>query len=244
MVGGVLFFVAVINLASPLLRDLPYLAQRSVQWALIERDYSASASIQHSSTWRLRLFMRALDEWRSESRIFWFGRATYGFGPEDYMAIQLRGDEGLLEVSLRRGATHNLITDHLVVYGLVGLVIYLLMTAAMLKFLWKAFRSTGVGDLARAMALSCFLCVGFHFTYAAVGGWPFPVLLAWMMAILLANLYFLPPEEQEQQARRLPEQTWPLQRPRRVRPLGSPSVAARALLSRGNGRVRTPDVPK
>lgn len=179
------------NMMPGVLKSAPTLVRRSLNWALIERDTDTSEMIQGSSNWRLTLFERALAEWRSDPRIFWFGRATYSYGMEDVIAMTISGEDSTIESSLRRGTTHNLITDMLVTFGLVGLVLYFSLYFSLLFFLWTLYRNRQLDELARTFTLIILVFMVFNFIYAAMGGGNIPMTMAWFFIILIAYLYGL-----------------------------------------------------
>jgi O-antigen ligase len=189
-IGIGLFLIIALNLIPGVLRSVPPIVQRSLQAVIFtqESEYAA-ATIASSSDWRLELVKRAFAEWRSDRRIFWFGRGTYKFGIEDIIAKKRNPGEGDMQVSLRRGATHSLVTDLLVVYGLVGLVVYFVMMVTLLWFLWRVFRHPSVDELGRLMTLICWLLLSFLFLYGIVGGANFPIEVAWLLVALFGYLY-------------------------------------------------------
>jgi len=185
--GACACLVAGVNMVPSLVKKSPTWVRRSLNVVLIEKDEEVAGDIESSSDWRYALFTRALDEWRSDPRIFWFGRATYSYGLEDYIAASIQGEqEATIESSLRRGATHNMVTDLLVIFGLIGLVLYTCLYFSLLFFLWKLYRSSEIDEMARALALVLFVSLGFNFVYGVVGGANFPVTMAWLYVILMA----------------------------------------------------------
>ncbi len=168
----------------------PFL-QRSVQLLLVEKDSQTMSSIESSTNWRWELASRALVEWQSDPRIFWFGRATFGFGAADDRAFTMSGGyEALMTSSLRRGATHNLLTDLLVAYGLVGCVIYIVAYLFLVRFLWRIRRQRDLTPAAANLALVCFLLSILNLTLEIVGAGSVRTELIWLTIILIASLYY------------------------------------------------------
>jgi len=189
-IGTGLFLIIALNLIPGVLRSVPPIVQRSLQAVIFtEESEYATTTITSSSDWRMELISRAFAEWRSDPRIFWFGRGTYKFGMEDIIAKRRNPGEGDMQVSLRRGATHSLVTDLLVVYGLVGLVVYFVMMITLLWFLWRVYRHTSIDELGKMMTLICWLLLSFFFLYGIVGGANFPVEIAWLLVALFGYLY-------------------------------------------------------
>jgi O-antigen ligase len=161
------------------------MVQRSLQWVLLEKGNEASHSIESSSRWRAELADRAFDEWRSHPRIFWFGRATYSYTSDDETAIfMLGGYEAIMQSALRRGATHNLITDLLITFGLIGCVIYLLMYFAIILYLWQLHRSRNLNEEAGNLGLVSFVAVMVTLLSGLVAGSSLAPELAWFIIIL------------------------------------------------------------
>jgi O-antigen ligase len=94
-----------------------------------------------------------------------------------------------MEVSLRRGATHSLVTDLLLVFGVVGFVTYMTMYVCLLMLLWRLWKNPTSDEIAKPIALAAFLLGGFNLTYGILGGATFPLPLAWLLVCLFAYLY-------------------------------------------------------
>jgi hypothetical protein len=188
--GAFVIMIGTINAFPDLYEASPGVVRRSLNWAYFGGSRAQTSEMIRASTdWRQRLFFRALDEWRSDDRIFWFGRATYKYGVGDWFAMKLQGEEGNLESSLRRGATHNMITDLLVIFGLIGFVLYTLLNVALFYFLWVVYRSSQVDEIARTLALVILVSLGFLFVYGLIGGATFPITMAWLLILLFSYLY-------------------------------------------------------
>lgn len=164
--------------------------QRSLQWALFDKKGEMSADIESSSDWRRKLFDRALTEWQSDPRIFWTGRATYGFGVADETAVMIAGGfEALIETSLRRGATHNLISDLLVSYGLIGFIMYAAVAFTLLRLLWAVYKVPNLSLAADNLVLTALVLSGSWIVYAIVGGGFYPAELVWFLIVLIGAFH-------------------------------------------------------
>jgi hypothetical protein len=189
MAGVVAFAVA--NLSADWINTKanPYI-QRSLQWVLLEKNWESVRDIESSTSWRKELARRAVAEWRSEPRVFWTGRATYGFGVADETALMISGGfEALIQTSLRRGATHNLITDLLVAYGLIGLLLYFTVYVALIRFAWKLYKTRGLSPPAVNLALVCLVGSLLSLFYGLVGGGSYPADQLWFLIVLIAAFY-------------------------------------------------------
>ncbi len=164
--------------------------QRSLQWVLVEKGSKPLESIESSTDWRIELARRALNEWRSEARLFWFGRATFGYGTADEVAMDVSGGwEATLETSLRRGATHNLTTDLLVAYGLVGCVLYFFVYFSIVRFLWVTRTRGGLSVGGRDLVLACLVLAIFNFFFQLVGAGGYVAEIPWLIIVLIGSFY-------------------------------------------------------
>ena len=132
-----------------------------------------------------------MSEWQSDRRIFWFGRGTYKFGSEDILALKLNVRQGAMETSLRRGSTHSLITDLLVVYGLCGLITYCAMMVTLIWFLWRAYKHSSIDEPGKLVTLMCLILIAFNFAYDLIGGGSTPTTVSWMLMAAIGYLYRL-----------------------------------------------------
>lgn len=136
-----MFFLILVNVFSTAINEsAPYFVQRSLQYFMIEKG-GAAATIKSSTDWRDELANRAYDEWRSDERIFFLGRASYSFGETDIALYdQLGHYEAIMEISLRRGNAHRLTADCLIQYGIVGLILFYIMQLSIMCFLVKLYK--------------------------------------------------------------------------------------------------------
>ncbi|MGI9240704.1 MAG: hypothetical protein ACR2RV_07880, partial [Verrucomicrobiales bacterium] len=145
-VAGMFFLVLVNIFANAINESAPYFVQRSLQYFMLEKG-SAARTIKSSSNWRNELANRAYDEWRSDERIFFLGRATYSFGETDVALYdQLGHYEAIMEISLRRGNAHRFTADCLVQYGVVGLILFYIMLLSIMCFLLKLYKTQKKGE--------------------------------------------------------------------------------------------------
>jgi O-antigen ligase len=169
---------------------------RPLQWVMLEKNAAASSSIDSSTKWREELFQMAVAEWKSDPRIFWFGRATYGFGVNDVFAYRIVGGfRAGQESSLRRGATHNLVTDLLITYGLIGCVLYYVLILAILRFLWFVYRSRKTPPAVQPLAFFCVITYASYIIIATVGGGTFLPDVVWLFIVLISALHHSALEE-------------------------------------------------
>jgi O-antigen ligase len=188
LAGCIILFVNIFS--SSINREAPVPLLRPLQWVMINKNDAASNSIDSSTRWREELFQMAIEEWRSDPRIFWFGRATYGFGVSDAFAYRISGGfRAGQESSLRRGATHNLVTDLLVTYGLVGCVLYYCLILAIIRFLWFVYRSRNPPAAVQPLALFSLIIYVSYILIASVGGGTFLPDTIWLLILLVTALH-------------------------------------------------------
>lgn len=208
-------------------RANPYF-QRSVQLVLTNKSQSVLETIESSTKWRKELATRAIMEWQSDPRIFCFGRATFGFGAADERAMLLAGGyEALLQISLRRGATHNLVTDLLLAYGIVGTILYLAVYWSILVWLWRLRRSKALTPAAANLALICMIAWLGNLIFEGVGAGTMKIESIWFMIVLIGALYSGIGLAPARSAAEKPQPTAPIRSPAsRFRP-SRPLIASR-----------------
>lgn len=133
-------------------------------------DEDATVRIQSSSDWRYTLFRMGLEDWQQSTRTLLTGRSNYAYTEEDNQQIQLQGQEGELAVNLRRGTTHNLITDLLVPFGFFGLILYMACMFALINSLWRLRREMYHSPEINDLTLLSLLLIISSFLQALLGG--------------------------------------------------------------------------
>lgn len=186
-----------VNLFSTEVREAPKMVSRSLQWMLINKDFDTVGDISSSTDWRKDVFSRAIHEWRSDWRIFWFGRATYSYSDADTLDMKLRGNEGGLETALRRGSTHNLLSDLLIMFGLTGAILFMVMNLALGLFLLKLWRIPARDDSAQNLALICLIFHIFNVGIGLIAGAAFPPAFSWIVIIVVTSHYFNTREKEQ-----------------------------------------------
>jgi hypothetical protein len=164
--------------------------ERSFYWAMFQKPGASSAggTIDASTQWRQELFHRSIDEWKSDPFIFWFGRSTYKFSEADRIAVEVNGEEGSLDSFLRLGATHNLLTSLLIIYGLVGFLIYGAFCLALIWLCWSIFKERNLPEDARDIGLISLILAIFAVILGFTAGPFVPVEIFWMVVILLGRM--------------------------------------------------------
>jgi O-antigen ligase len=194
--AAVIVGIALANLfADTINQKAPFEVARSIQLILIHKNAVASSSIESSSDWRKELFLRAWKEWESDPRIFWFGRATYAFTTDDLIAAARNGYEGMMVTSLRRGATHNLITDLLVPIGLVGLILYFALIITIIRFIYGLYRNRRLSPRLHDLTLICLLSVASSTAFSLIAESFLSIIPIWFLIALVVRTYGSQPAE-------------------------------------------------
>jgi hypothetical protein len=139
LIGGAIAVIALVGIRYTYdvnYKLVPLMVQRSIALIPGMEMNEARDSIAGSSDWRWEVAVRAFDEWRSSPRTALIGRSVYAYTSEDITAMVLDPAEGTIRTSLLRGATHNTVTDLLLISGIVGL---LLFYAVYFSVLWGVF---------------------------------------------------------------------------------------------------------
>lgn len=149
---------------------VPLMVQRSIALIPGMGMYEALDSIEGSSDWRYDLFTRAFDEWRSSTRTMFIGRGVYAYTSEDIMALMLDPNEGVLVSSLLRGATHNTITDLLLISGVIGFILFYAVYFSLIWSVYCVMKSRDHPDLITLMSAIFIISSVSHFLIGLLGG--------------------------------------------------------------------------
>jgi hypothetical protein len=179
---------------------VPFGLQRSLAMIPGMDMPEAKGDIDASSNWRWLLATQAFDEWKSNSRKFLIGRGVHAFTERDMMVIKLQGYFGSMDVSLRRGATHNIVTDLLITVGLLGTILYVIVFLGLIVSIIKVFKLAK--DSNNITYDTLFVCLLFSASmipfYILVGGGVYNTVVL-VFSATLANIAALPSSEFEQQ---------------------------------------------
>ena len=187
--GGILLIMFA-NLFSTYINvKAPISVARSMQLILIDKGKTYEG-ISGSQDVRNAAMEQALEEWQENGRTLVFGRSVLNMTAEEaYYIGQTLGAEGFVVNAMKSGRTHNLITDLLLQYGLVGLILYISCYLAMIFYFIRLYRRIpdsvyGVKALVGAVAI--YLPV--VFIYQAIGGQFMPIVVPLIIGIARAGL--------------------------------------------------------
>ncbi len=180
---------ATLNTFPRAIRDLPPTVQRSMALLIFTERVEARSSIENSSAWRLEVFQRATAEWLGDRRIFWFGRGSFSWTAADERLLLQDGYGSAMDSAIRRGATHNLLSDLLVMYGLVGASLYFLLLAFWERFLARCRHFLAEDEIGRTLAMLCWVQVLIYSGIGLIGGGFVPAEVAWMTGLLVGRMH-------------------------------------------------------
>jgi hypothetical protein len=164
-------------LDSSTLQNMPFFMQRSLSYFILKEETEATRQIAGSSSERKRWFELGIKEWKSSPRIFWFGRSSYSFRESDIIGLLRKDQDSFDDAAVRRVATHNLISDVLIMYGLVGAILYYATCLSLAAFLFMMHRKAPPEREEHDWALISMTMVLFYTLYASVGGGWFWILI-------------------------------------------------------------------
>jgi O-antigen ligase len=179
---------------------VPFGLQRSLAMIPGMDMPEAKGDIDASSNWRWLLATQAFDEWKSNSRKFLIGRGVHAFTERDMVVIKLQGFFGAMDVALRRGATHNIVTDLLITVGLVGAILYISVFVGFIVSIVKILKLAK--DSKNITYDTLFMCLLFSVSMIPVyilGGGGIYNTVVLVFCATLANIAALSPSQFEQQ---------------------------------------------
>ena len=179
---------------------VPFGLQRSLAMIPGMDMSEAKGDIDASSNWRWLLATQAFDEWKSNSRKFLIGRGVHAFTERDIMVTKLQGYFGAMDVALRRGTTHNIVTDLLITIGVVGAILYAIVFICLITSIIKIVKIAK--DSKNITYDSLFVCLLFSVSmipfYILGGGGVYNIVVL-VFCATLPNIAGLLPTAQEPQ---------------------------------------------
>ncbi|WP_193210819.1 hypothetical protein [Luteolibacter marinus] len=173
--------------------NAPVYVARSLQLVMLDKGKTAEM-ISGSQDSRDAAFDEALVQWRSDNRVLFFGRSVFHITWDDALYMGQRfGIDGFVENAMRSGRTHNLLTDLLLQYGLVGATLYLTAYVAIIRFFWKLYRVIGrENPVPKAIVGAMAIYLPLIFVYQLLGGQFMPSVAALVLGITRAGLAMIP----------------------------------------------------
>lgn len=179
---------------------VPYGLQRSLAIIPGMDMPEAKSDIDNSSEWRWLLATRAFDEWKSNSRKFLIGRGVHAFTERDLVVIRLQGYFGAMDVALRRGATHNIVTDLLITVGLLGTILYVFVFIGFIVTIVKIYKLAKQSkNITHDALFACLLFSVSLIPFYILGGGGVYNTIVIVFCATLANIAAISPSEFEPQ---------------------------------------------
>ena len=119
---------------------VPFGLQRSLAMIPGMDMPEAKGDIDSSSDYRWTLAMLTFTEWSSNSRKFFVGRGVHAFTDRDLLVLKYGEVYSKMNFAVRRGVTHNIVTDLLITIGLVGTVLYVFVFIGFILSIVKILR--------------------------------------------------------------------------------------------------------
>lgn len=181
MISGVasLFLIAGVNVfAEKINRDAPFYIARSLQLVMLDKG-DTYRTVKGSQRVRDEAFDQALIEWKKDARSFVIGRSVFSITAEEALYVnQKLGNEGFAINAMKSGRTHNLMTDLLLQYGVIGFILYMTSYLSVIIYIVKLARripsdQPALQALVGAVAIYLpFICI-----YQLLGGQYMPVIV-------------------------------------------------------------------
>lgn len=194
-------------------RSAPMQLARTLQWVLFEKDDSSSKGIEDSGRWRNELRRKAIEEWKSSPKSFWFGQGFQGISVSDYAQAGYSGAKGYAGISeefghyisIKRVATHNMFTDVLVGYGLIGAILYYTLLMALMALIYHIYFGLPNESPHKEVALLTAASIwGNSILGNFAGTFMYAIAFAYLI-ILISALYQYPPPARNRSASPVPQ---------------------------------------
>jgi|694.fasta_scaffold16522_8 hypothetical protein len=167
----------------------PVYIARSLQLVMLDKGSTYDGIVGSQET-RDAGKKAALVEWKKDNRVLFFGRSVYSITWEEAVYINKKyGMEGFVMNAMRSGRTHNLLTDLLLQYGLLGCLLYLTSYIAVIVYFWRLAKKIDHrhGEV-RALVLSMVIYLPAAFVYALIGGSYMPSIAVLVIGITRSHL--------------------------------------------------------
>lgn len=188
MVG--ILVIALVNIfSSEINTRAPAYVARSLQMVMLEKDAAAYNSIEGSQETRNAAIKEALVQWRKDNRTLFFGRSVFHITSEDALDIGRRlGIDGFVENAMRSGRTHNLVTDLLLQYGLVGATLYMVSYLMVIRYFRRLYKLIPANAMiSKAITGSMMIYLPMIFVYQVLGGQYMPSVVALVLGLVRAD---------------------------------------------------------
>ena len=193
MTMAMVLLIALLNIFSDLINSkAPFYVARSVQVILLNKGETYE-TIGNSQEVRDLAAIQSLVEWRRDNRSFFFGRSVLRITADEAEYINDHfGKEGFVMNAMKSGRTHNMITDLLLQYGLVGCILYLAANFMVMRFVWKLRKNLSDEDgVTKSIADAMAIYTPFIFVYFTLSGNFMPIVIPLMIGLIRSHLVTL-----------------------------------------------------
>ena len=186
LVTGVNLFSHEINTKAP------FYVARSVQLVMLDKG-STNDSIGESQDVRNAAIEEAIVQWQKDNRVFFFGRSVYHITGEEASYVKERlGKDGFVLNAMKSGRTHNLITDLLLQYGLIGCILYIISYLMVIRYMLKLRKAlTDEDGVVKWLMDAMAIYLPLMFVYQALGGTYMPIVVPLIIGLVRAHLVTL-----------------------------------------------------
>ena len=183
-----LFLIALVNIFSDKInRDAPFYVARSLQLVMIEKGDSYR-TVTGSQQTREGAISQAFIEWKRDARSLIIGRSVFSITHEEALyLVQTLGDHGFIMNAMRGGRTHNLMTDLLLQYGLIGFILYMAAYIFLIIYMIRLARRIPANQPAlQALVGAIAIYMPFICIYQLIGGQFMPTIVPLTIGITRA----------------------------------------------------------
>lgn len=184
------FMMAVANMFSHFINTkAPNYIARSLQLVMIEKG-DAYRTISGSQDARNEAIKQAIVEWQADYRVMLFGRSVFYLNARDAEIVNRQyGLDGFVMNAVWAGRTHNLVTDLLLQYGLVGCVLYLWCYLVVIWYFWRLYREIPPeSGFCKALAGAMVLYLPPMLISQLIGGTFLPLVTALVIGLIRSHL--------------------------------------------------------
>lgn len=146
------------------------IVSRSVSWLIFTEGTSATGDIEASTRWRRLVFGDAIDVWLENPRNFLVGRGYQGFSESDYNDVRQQEYYEAIRIAVQRGASHALLSDGLLISGLIGVLIYYTTIILGMVMGWRAAHTTTLSAFTQDCGWALCFVLGQRLTVGTVSG--------------------------------------------------------------------------
>ncbi len=176
--GGLVIVAVAVILMLPVsfLKETPYTIQRSVGLVRPDLRTQATEGIDGSSDYRLNYFKFAWEHYSSgDARLIFFGRSVGQMDSVDFLSFLISNELAQMEFAVRRLGTHNILTDLLLGWGLIGYFLIVTASIVCIVMLFSYSKRFAIQSHGGNWVFCAAVYLTFWLVYSHIGGgflWP------------------------------------------------------------------------